>query len=333
MYREKTASKKRGRFGLYFLLILAGVITANLGMESVAHAESEGNCRQYAEAAVNAFRENEAIGCRFSNARWQPNYNNHFNWCLSALPQWVKNEEEFRANQLRVCRRDAQAVECNKYAISASGDQRSNLSGSCGFTGPRWQDNYDEHLRWCLHVPFEAANREINIRFAMLGVCGREPNFVRCDGYARQASAQVAEALARGCNFTGPRWTPLYEDHLAWCIGQPAEDANSEARKREGPLSQCRTTNPLPEGTQIPGEQCSVSVVIRNRSCLNADGTPSSRIPGSSTVSGCGGNVENARARAKLNFTSTFGCLSEGDTPAPSCCTVSEETVAGCLCR
>lgn len=80
-------------------------------------------------------------------------------------------------------------------------------------------------------------------------------------------------------------------------------------------------------------EACAISVTIRNDSCLNADGTPSTILdPGKISASGCGGNVENARARAK-QFFQQFGCITEGDQPSPGCCTYSEQVVQGCLCR
>ena len=320
---------------LFLLSSLTGVVGANLAFESVAHAESERLCRQYAKVAVDAFRQNEALGCRFSNARWQSNADAHFNWCRTAPAQWLKNEEEFRANQLRVCRSDSKAVSCNGYAMRASGDQQSNLSGRCGFTGPRWQDNEDEHLRWCLQAPVEAVNSESIIRFAMLGVCGGEPNFVRCDKYARQAVAQGAEATARGCGVSGPQWTASsYEGHLTWCTGQPQNVAESEAREREGPLSLCRTINPLPGGTVPPAQEtCSWSVTVKNQTCLNLDSTPSSIIAGSLSAPGCGSNRDVALQRAKLNFASSVGCLSEGNSATPGCCTYSQQTTQGCLCR
>lgn len=155
---------------------------------------------------------------------------------------------------------------------------------------------------------------------------------VICDQYSREAVAQFQQAQARNCGFSGPRWSGSYDAHSLWCQSAAPGDRNGEAGARRKQLQDCGA-RPPGQGTPPPGEECSVSVVIRNLSCLNADGTPSSLVPGASSVSGCGGNVENARARAKLSFASTFGCLSDGDSPAPGCCTVSEETVGGCLCR
>lgn len=324
---------KLSRLYRTWITILVTIIL-NLISANTTYAESEAVCRQYAMAAVSSFQESNALRCGFTNARWQSNFDAHFNWCRTAPAQWLKNEKEFRENQLRVCRGDSKAVECNRYAIEASSSQQSNLSGRCGFTGPRWQDNVDEHLRWCLQAPVENVNSETVIRFAMLGVCGRDSTAVRCDGYARQAVAQGAEATARGCGVSGPRWTASYEGHLTWCIGQPPNVAESETKQREGPLSLCRTINPLPGGPTPPSQEaCSWSVTIKNERCLNLDGTPSSIQPGNFSALGCGGNQDIALDRAKLSFGSSVGCLSEGDSPTPGCCTYQKQTTQGCLCR
>jgi len=84
----------------------------------VAYAESESECRQYAKVAVATFETSQTMGCHFTNPRWQPNYEAHLKWCRTAPALWLKNEQEFREAQLRVCRGDAKAVACNKYAIA-----------------------------------------------------------------------------------------------------------------------------------------------------------------------------------------------------------------------
>ena len=94
----------------------------------------------------------------------------------------------------------------------------------------------------------------------------------------------------------------------------------------------CGNTSPSQPQPVPPSESCSVSVTIRNKSCLNADGTPSTILePGATSASGCGATVENARARTKLSF-QQFSCLTESDQPSPGCCTYSEQVVQGCLC-
>ncbi len=156
---------------------------------------------------------------------------------------------------------------------------------------------------------------------------------VICDQYSREAVAQFHEMQARNCGFSGNRWSDYYDGHSVWCQTAAPRDRNGEAGARRAQLRDCGARVPS-QGSPLPNEQCSVSVVVRNRSCVNPDGTPSSLPPGGSTAPGCGGNVENARARARLNFVSTFAnCISDDDPPPPECCTVSEETVDGCLCR
>lgn len=303
-------------------------------------AESDAVCRKYAQAAVDAFKQSQALKCPFAGKRWQGSYDNHYGWCRSAPAAQVMNEEAARTNQLRVCRKEPAAVECNVYAWNAAGQQASNISGRCGFSGARWGDNQDAHLNWCLWRSakdgnYKAANHEFNVRQAMLGVCARTQPNLRCDEYARRAEADIREASARGCRMGGPpgRWGGTYEDHLTWCIGQSAEAANSETRERGGPLSQCRTTNPLPGGGGAPQPACTISVIVKNQACVNTTGSPSSIESGSLSATGCGDSEKLALDRALTNFAGNVGCLSEGSTPTPGCCTYTKQTAPGCLCR
>jgi hypothetical protein len=228
--------------------ILVAVIF-NFSAANVVKAESPSVCQGYAGAAVDAFKQVKSLGCNYSGPRWQDNYNAHYNWCLSAPKQWVQNEDIFRANQLGVCRKESVALSCDQYARLANSQYRDSLSSSCGFTGGRWQDNYDEHLRWCLTATPEAQKNESEIRSSLISVCRKDPNAIRCDSYAKQAVQQGQEAASRGCGFGGLRWNASYDNHLNWCMHNSSDAANSEASNREGPLSQCRTNNPLPGGS------------------------------------------------------------------------------------
>ena len=94
-----------------------------------------------------------------------------------------------------------------------------------------------------------------------------------------------------------------------------------------------QTCNSPPTPKPPPSEACMVSVIITNNMCLNPDGTQSSLTPGTSTATGCGGDVQKATIRAKANFISQFYGLSEGDIAAPGSCTYSMQIIAGCRCR
>lgn len=303
---------------------LLPVLLVALAASSQAAAESHEVCEAYARDAVQAYQTSRQHNCGWLDPRWHDNRDAHYNWCRSAPAEWVANETAFRANNLRVCRREPGAEGCHEYASLAVANQRSNLGGQCGFTGPRWGDSYDHHLAWCLGVPTEAANREIAIRYAMLGVCGGGAEFRRCDAYARDAEHQVREAADRGCQFSGPRWTPLYEDHLTWCLTQPAAVAAQEAREREGPLSQCRTQ--LPAG-DTKTEACNWTARIRTEVCANPDGTPSSTSGTSLVVCGPTEDEASERAKAGLPFPP-----SDEDEPEPGTCTYQLDVGPGCAC-
>jgi hypothetical protein len=105
------------------------------------------------------------------------------------------------------------------------------------------------------------------------------------------------------------------------------------SKKRNQLFAFCGATSPSQPQPVPSSESCSISVTIQNRSCLNSDGTPSTILdPGKITASGCGGNLGNARSRAKQSF-QQFSCLNDGDQPSAGCCTYSEQIVQGCLCR
>ena len=61
-------------------------------------------CNRYGEAAVAAFRQAQALGCRVSGPRWQDNVTNHVNWCnTEASRALAEREERARATELRSC--------------------------------------------------------------------------------------------------------------------------------------------------------------------------------------------------------------------------------------
>jgi hypothetical protein len=303
---------------------LLPVLLVASAASSQAAAESHEVCEPYAREAVQAFQAAQQLGCGRQGPRWQDNRDAHYNWCRSAPADWVANERAFRANALRVCRHEPGADACERYATLAVAAQQFNRDHHCGLGGARWGDSHDHHLAWCLTVPAEVADRETLVRNAMVGVCNRNAEHLRCDAYARDAEHQIREAAERGCLFSGPRWTAQYEDHLTWCLTQPAAAAAQEAREREGPLSQCRTQLPVGE---TKTEACNWTAHIRSEVCTNPDGTPSSTSGTTLTTCGATEDAASERAKAGLPFQA-----SDEDEPAPGTCTFDLDVRPGCGC-
>lgn len=80
------------------------------------------------------------------------------------------------------------------------------------------------------------------------------------------------------------------------------------------------------------GEACSFTAIASNRQCRNIDGSPSTLSSGGTTAMGCGGNTSRAQDRAKISLAQQL-CFSDGDSPAPGCCTYDVSITEGCGCR
>jgi len=62
-------------------------------------------CREYAQAAIDANRQNMTHHCGFGGARWQDNLDAHFHWCLDVSNDAMASEAAARRQQLEACTR------------------------------------------------------------------------------------------------------------------------------------------------------------------------------------------------------------------------------------
>jgi glutamine amidotransferase-like uncharacterized protein len=53
---------------------------------------------------------------------------------------------------------------CNNWARTAVAQNEENLRRRCGFTGPQWNSDYNNHFQFCLSVPWESAISAENAR-------------------------------------------------------------------------------------------------------------------------------------------------------------------------
>lgn len=98
------------------LAISVLVIPAHAGQDSTGY-----ECRQYAEKAVQQYNESIKRGCKYTGARWNGNYETHYQWCLSIRGEYVRYnaETQVRKNGLQKCsspgRRAGEQIGVRRY--------------------------------------------------------------------------------------------------------------------------------------------------------------------------------------------------------------------------
>lgn len=70
-----------------------------------AHAASAQKCDIYAKRAVQQFKISQRFRkCNLAaDGRWQANFANHYNWCLTAPVAWLNSERGARDAHLYQC--------------------------------------------------------------------------------------------------------------------------------------------------------------------------------------------------------------------------------------
>lgn len=202
-------------------------------------------CRDYAAEAVAQQRENRRLSCNFTGARWQSSSATHYEWCMNASREERQAESRARARDLLHCREDTadggEGPECEDYARSALRDARRNRELRCGFDGRRWSRDGETHFEWCSAAPPAARAKEAERRRALLGICAGNPaKAAVCRNYGNTAVEQHRINLAQGCGFSGPRWHSNYEDHFVFCMGAPKLVRKIETVARGAALATCQ---------------------------------------------------------------------------------------------
>ena len=136
-------------------------------------AASNEFCDRYARQALEILKVAKGEGCTNLNFPvWSMDYKHHYNWCRNVSEAEANKGSEQRASLLGQCRnRGAQGViirtvpavdstritalsrqnSCQDYANIGISQQQQNLEMRCGFKGPEWNANYNDHFNWCMH--------------------------------------------------------------------------------------------------------------------------------------------------------------------------------------
>ncbi len=119
---------------------------------------------------------------------------------------------------------------CNEYANNAVNQQYANENYGCGFTGPAWNPNYNDHYSWCM--------RDNNINTSKAHHQDRQGKVTECAcrAYEKTASAQNKENETNKCGLKGPMWSSTPNYHYNWCVkddnsGYPAYKGNEDRKE------------------------------------------------------------------------------------------------------
>ncbi|AJX15588.1 hypothetical protein [Burkholderia ubonensis] len=196
-----------------------------------AVAANDGMCQYYAQTAVSENNRNQRLSCRLTGPRWDSNPANHVGWCSGAKLESITNEAIGRLMQLNGCNHSEGM--CEQYVQDALAANELNKRLQCRFSGPRYESTPQGHKSWCLGAKTESVADEIRGRYGDIDRC------TTCDHYAAEAIRYNELSKARGCKFSGPRWSSEREGHFRWCMGARLSSVVQEQNKRAAEAVNC----------------------------------------------------------------------------------------------
>ena len=235
---------------------VSGIKQAAATGSSSGSASKQRYCADYATAAVEASDRNLSGQCGFKGARWDSDYDAHFNWCLGSTRDQVDAETNARSSLLTQCLDNtgnsgdsgtgnadqAQGVLCAHYARVSVVQSETNIKAACGYTNPkRWQTNPEYYRQRCNDDPSTAAD-EVASRETYLRKCFERAGSGEqaCNGYADEAVKQYQSAAASGCGFPeSRRWSAGVARHYAWCLAATDAERQAESKARAAGLKTC----------------------------------------------------------------------------------------------
>jgi len=112
-----------------------------------APAADPAKCDAYAKDAAKAAQEVRNLACGFNlnDPMWSStDPDPHRRWCLFVKAETVDAESDDRRDQVDHCK------SCRAYAKAAVQAAADNLTFGCGFKGPEWDTNEQDHYNWCM---------------------------------------------------------------------------------------------------------------------------------------------------------------------------------------
>jgi hypothetical protein len=271
---------------------------------TAASALGAGVCDAYAAIAVSEANRAKAANC--SNAvgpNWSTSKDHHIRVCRDASKQSILNtESRNRQRELGKC------ANCKDYAADAVNNARFNRRFSCGFSGPRWNMNSDDHFKWCIaewdtdglgeRLPTISVSAigEKRARAASIKECRRkisDDQIVACTNYSNKASAQAVDNFNKKCGHEGPRWDINADAHFAFCVegfrtdpeGRAIKQAmQSEEEARDAGNAHCAVAGASKPGMLVPENSTGPSPFGGKKGFQRAKISPQLNVPGDNAV-------------------------------------------------
>ena len=128
-------------------------------------------CEGYANSALSQADTAKRGRCGYTGPRWTTIKEDHRRWCLS-----FGNDQTAPCNEYNARYREIEAcwAWCRKYGVQATDAANKNEKLGCGFTGPRWSIERDDHVIWCQFTATRTqADADTAVRSAALDECTR----------------------------------------------------------------------------------------------------------------------------------------------------------------
>jgi hypothetical protein len=236
---------------------------------------------------------------------WSTSKDHHIRVCRDASKQSILNtESRNRQHELGKC------SNCKDYAADAVNNARFNRRFSCGFSGPRWNMNSDDHFKWCIaewdtnvialgeRLPgiSYTASKEDQARKSSLEECRRkisDDQIVACTNYSNKASAQAVDSFIKKCGHEGPRWNMDVDAHFAFCVegfrtdpeGRAIKQAmQSEEEARDAGNAHCAVAGPSKPGMLVPESSTGPSPFGGKKGIQRAKISPQLNVSGDNAV-------------------------------------------------
>lgn len=207
----------------------------------------EAECARFADEAISANDQNLRARCGLTGPLWSSAYETVYGQCLDSSPRRRARENDERHQALQVCKQTADLsgqLVCDHYARMAVAENITNTQNNCGFDGPAWNADYQQHVHFCREAERSTISDQIAGRERQLLEClsrggGRTDH--DCDTYASQSVSQFAEAGRSRCGdqFSGPGWSADAGEHYRWCRTHGREERDAMLQHRQEALDGC----------------------------------------------------------------------------------------------